>query len=153
MIDRIFDSLDPYLADALWLVVITPILNRLRWIARTKESRAALHSALKTGVDKITDVLVVAILANPVGYKLDQYAGQVADYVFDSVPDALKFLMGKTWFWRLLGRKPMTAEQQREWIEGMALAKLNEWAARFVASLGPDALAQALADAGVPQPR
>ena len=73
--------------------------------------------------------------------------------VCDSVPDALKFLMGKTWFWRLLGRKPMTAEQQREWIEGMALAKLNEWAARFVASLGPDALAQALADAGVPQTR
>lgn len=153
MIDRVIDTIDPHIAEAIWLLVIAPILSRFRWIARTKESREALHSALKTGVDKVTDLLVLAVLANPIGFKLDHLAGQVADHAFDSVPDALKFLMGKPWFWRMLGRQPMTPEQARAWIEGMALAKLNERAADLVAKLRPDALAQALADAGVPQPR
>ena len=149
MLDRLIDHLDPYLSKALWILVFAPILERFRWIARTKEAQASLHSALQTGVDKVTDLLVSVVLANPIGFKLDQYAGQVADHVFDSVPGALKFLLGKPWFWRMLGRRPMTPAQQRAWIEGMATAKLNKWAADFLARLRPDELTKALRDAGV----
>ena len=140
MLDKILDFADPHLAEIIWTLIVLPILNRLRWIARTKESREALHSALKTGVDKITDLLVVAVISNPIGFKLDQYAGQVADHVFDSVPDSLKFLLSKPWFMRLFGLKPMSPAQQRAWIEGMAIAKLNEWAADFIAKMGADKL-------------
>ena len=80
------------------------------------------------------------------GFKLHQFDGRVA--VFDSVPDALKFLLGTPWFWRLLGRKTMTPAEQRAWIEGMARAKLNEWAADFVAKMGPDRLDAAMAERG-----
>lgn len=149
MLDRILDTLDPHFADVIWFVIVLPILNQFRWIVKTKESRDALHSALKTGVDRVTDLLVTVVLSNPVGFKVDQLAGRVADYVFDSVPDALKFLLSKPWFWKLIGKEPLSPEQQRKWIEEMAIAKLNERAADLIAKLRPDALTEALKDAGV----
>ena len=110
MLDRIIDAADPYISELIWLVVVAPILDRIRWVFKTKESRDALHAALHTGVDKVTDALVLMILANPVGFKVDQLAGQVADHVFDSVPDALRFLLAKPWFMRLFGQKPARGE-------------------------------------------
>lgn len=49
-------------------------------------------------------------------------------------------LLSKPWFMRLFGLKPMSPAQQRAWIEGMAIAKLNEWAADFIAKMGADRL-------------
>lgn len=148
MIDRALDFADPYIAEAIWTAIATYFGWVFRWIARTKESRAALHSALHTGVDKVTDLLAVAILKNPVGFTVDRFAGTVADHVFASVPDALRFLMGQAWFMRLLGKKPMTEAEQRAWIEDMALAKLRAWAADFMAKLPGDVLTGALIEAG-----
>ena len=62
MIDKTLDFLDPYLVEIIWTAIVLPILDRFRWIARTKESRDALHRALKTGVDRVTDALVLLIL-------------------------------------------------------------------------------------------
>lgn len=137
MIDRTLDFLDPYLVEIIWTAIVLPILDRFRWIARTKESRDALHKALASGVDLVSDALVQIILANPIGYKVDQLAGQVADYAFDSVPDAIKFLMAKGWFMRLFGMKAVPEHEQRAWIEKMATAKLKARAAELLANLRP----------------
>ena len=150
MIDRTLDFLDPYLVELIWTMIALPILNRFRWIARTKESREALHRALATGVDRVTDALVLLILANPLGFKVDQLAGQVADHVFASVPDALRFLLGKPWFMRLFGMKAVPQHEQRAWIEGMAAGYLKAKAADLLAKLRPDPLTDALRDAGLP---
>lgn len=149
MLDRIIDAADPYISELIWLVVVAPILDRIRWVFKTKESRDALHAALHTGVDKVTDALVLMILANPVGFKVDQLAGQVADHVFDSVPDALRFLLAKPWFMRLFGQKPVPVDQQRAFIEGMAAGFLKSRAADLLAKLRPDDLTKALEGAGV----
>ena len=150
MLDAAFDFVDPYIAEAIWTALLTYFGWVFRWIAKTKESRAALHSALHTGVDKVTDLLAVAILKHPLAFTVDQYAGTVADHVFASVPDALKFLMGQPWFMRLIGKKAMTEAEQRAWIEGMAVAKLKAWAAEFMAKLPGDVLTGALQRADAP---
>lgn len=151
MIDRIFDSADPIIAEWLWLLVL-PILDRIRWVFKTKESRDALHRALGTGVDLVTDALVRIILANPLGFKVDQLAGHVADYALDSTPDAIKFLLSKSWFMRLFGQTAVAPADQRAWIEKMATAKLKARATELLAKLRPDPLANALRDAGAPVP-
>lgn len=148
MIDSALDFADPYIAEAIWTALATYFGWVFKWIARTKESRDALHRALHTGVDKVTDLLAVAILKNPLAFTVDRFAGTVTDHVFASVPDALKFLMGQPWFMRLLGKKAMTEAEQRAWIEEMAVAKLKAWAADFMAKLPGDVLTGALRDAG-----
>lgn len=137
MLDRLFDGADPFIADLIWLLVL-PILDRIRWVFKTRESREALHRALSTGVDLVTDALVRVILANPIGFKVDQLAGQVADYALDSTPDAIKFLLSKPWFMRMFGMQPVPLDQQRAWIEKMATAKLKARAADLLAKLRPD---------------
>lgn len=150
MIDRTLDFLYPYLVEIIWTAIVLPILNRFRWIARTKESRDALHRALKTGVDRVTDALALIVIANPLGFKVDQLAGQVADHVFASVPDALRFLMGKPWFMRLFGMKAVPEHEQRAFIEEMAAGYLKARAADLLTKLRPDPLTEALKDAGLP---
>lgn len=150
MLDQIFDYLDPHIAEAIWTLIGTYFGWVFRWVLRTRESRDALHRAIQTGIDKVTDLLVIAILNHPLGFTVDRFIGTVADHVFDSVPDALKFLLGKPWFARLIGQKPMTPEQQRAWIEGMAAAKLKAWVADYIAKLPGDVLTGALQDAGAP---
>lgn len=136
MIDRLLDGADPFIAELIWLLVL-PILDRIRWVFKTRESRDALHRALNSGVDLVTDALVRIILANPIGFKVDQLAGQVADYAIDSTPDAIKFLLGKPWFMRLFGMQAVPADQQRAWIEKMATARLKARAAELLAKLRP----------------
>ncbi len=150
MIDKTLDFLDPYLVEIIWTAIVLPILDRFRWIARTKESRDALHRALRTGVDRVTDALALIVIANPLGFKVDQLAGQVADHVFASVPDAIKFLLTKGWFMRLIGQKPIPPEAQRAFIEEMAAGYLKARATDLLAKLRPDALTEALKDAGLP---
>ena len=133
MLDRVLDTLDPHIAELIWTALLTYFGWVFRWIARTKESRDALHRALQTGVDLATDAIVAAILANPAGIAADRLAGQVVSYVRGSVPDALKWLL------------PSEAQ-----LIKMAEAKLNAKAAELLAKMGPDPLAAALRDAGAP---
>lgn len=149
MLDKLTDGIDPFLADLLWFGVFLPIINQIRWVFKTKESRDALHSALRSGVDLVSDALVRIVLANPIGYRVDQLAGKVADYAFDSVPDAIKFLLSKPWFMRLFGQKALAPDEQRAWLENMAVAKLKARAAEIIERMKPDELAEALRQAKV----
>ena len=151
MLDRITDFADPFIAEWLWLFVVAPILDRIRWVFKTKESREALHRALGTGVDLVSDALVAIVIANPIGFKVDQLSGRVADYALDSVPDAIRFLLTKSWFMRVFGQKPVAMEEQRAWIEKMATAKLRAKATEILVKMGgSDPLTNALRDAGAP---
>lgn len=133
MIDSIFDFLDPHITELIWTAIGTYFGWVFRWIFKTKESREALHRALGTGVDLVTDALVKMILTNPAGVAADQLAGVVVDYAKGSVPDALKWLL----------------PSQTQLVE-MATAKLNAKMAELIANIGPDKLAEALKDAGAP---
>lgn len=148
MLDRLFDGADPIIADAIWFLIVVPILDRIRWIFKTRECRAALQSALHSGVDLVTDALVRIIIANPIGYSVDKLAGEVVDYTERSTPDSIKFLLSKPWFMRLFGMKPVPIEQQRAWLETMAIAKLQARATELLVKLRPDALTEALTAAG-----
>lgn len=133
MIDRVFDFADPYIAELIWGFIATYYGWVFRWIFKTRESRDALHRALGTGVDLVTDALVRMILTNPAGIAADKLAGTVVDYARGSVPDALKWLL------------PSEAQ-----LIKMAEAKLNAKVAELVTQMGPDPLTSALRDAGAP---
>lgn len=133
MIDNIVDFMDPHIAELIWGVIVSYFGWVFRYIAKTKQSQESLHRALHTGVDLVTDVLVRMVLTNPAGMAADRLAGTVVEYVRGSVPDALRWLL--------------PSEQQ---LIDMATAKLNERVADLVAKMGPDKLADALKDAGLP---
>lgn len=133
MLDKLTDFLDPSITELIWAGLTGYFGWLFRWIFKTRESRDALHRALGTGVDLVTDALVRMVLANPAGMAADKLAGAVVDYARGSVPDALKWLM------------PSEAQ-----LIKMAEAKLNAKVAELVAKMGPDPLTQALRDAGAP---
>ena len=133
MLDRIFDFADPHITELIWGALATYFGWVFRWIFKTRESRDALHRALGTGVDLVTDALVKMILTNPAGIAADKLAGTVVDYARGSVPDAIKWLL------------PSEAQ-----LIKMAEAKLNAKVAEIVAQMGPDKLTEVLKDAGLP---
>lgn len=131
MLDLITDTLHPIIVDLL----LTGILVVLGWLASwlpakwrvdvEARHRAALHSALETGVALALDGVEAVLRTNPAIATLDALAGRVVSYTERSVPDAL----------RRLG-------PSRGQLQDMARAKLRE-------AIGvPDALATALREAG-----
>lgn len=131
MIDSIQSIIQPILVDLL----LTLILAVLAWFLRLlperfrvdieAKHRAALHSAIDTGVGLLIDTMQ----KHPTIAAPDMAIGTVLDYVERSVPDAI----------RRLG--PSRAQ-----LEDMARAKLQQ---QVDAVLGRDRLAEALRQAGV----
>ena len=130
-IDSIQNIIQPILVDLL----LTLILAVLAWFLRLlperfrvdieAKHRAALHSAIDTGVGLLIDTMQ----KHPTIAAPDMAIGTVLDYVERSVPDAI----------RRLG--PSRAQ-----LEDMARAKLQQ---QVDAVLGRDRLAEALRGAGV----
>lgn len=132
MLDIIFDTLQPVIVELLlalilgaatWLMRFLP--ERMRIEIEAKH-RAALHSALETGVGYALDAAELALRANPAIGVPDAAIGRVLDYVERSVPDAIKKL-----------------GPSRQMLQDMARAKIVE-------KLGIDPLTNALRDAGAP---
>lgn len=131
MIDSIQSIIQPILVELL----LTLILAVLAWFLRLlperfrvdieAKHRAALHSALDTGVGLLIDTMQ----KHPKIAAPDMAIGTVLDYVERSVPDAI----------RRLG--PSRAQ-----LEDMARAKLQH---QVDAVLGRDRLTEALKNAGV----
>lgn len=131
MIDSIQNIIQPIVVELL----LTLILAVLAWFLRLlperfrvdieAKHRAALHSALDTGVGLLIDTMQ----KHPTIAAPDMAIGTVLDYVERSVPDAI----------RRLG--PSRAQ-----LEDMARAKLQQ---QVDAVLGRDRLAEALRQAGV----
>lgn len=131
MIDSIQNIIQPILVELL----LTLILAVLAWFLRLlperfrvdieAKHRAALHSALDTGVGLLIDTMQ----KHPTIAAPDMAIGTVLDYVERSVPDAI----------RRLG--PSRAQ-----LEDMARAKLQH---QVDAVLGRDRLTEALKNAGV----
>lgn len=135
MIDTITDTLQPVIVEVLltlalagigWLMRFLP--ERMRIEIEAKH-RAALHSALETGVNYALDAVEATLRANPAIAVGDATVGRVLDYVERSVPDAI----------RKLG-------PSRNILQDMARAKLTE----AMAAAGLDPLTNALRDAGAP---
>ena len=130
-IDSIQSIIQPILVELL----LTLILAVLAWFLRLlperfrvdieAKHRAALHSAIDTGVGLLIDTMQ----KHPTIAAPDLAIGTVLDYVERSVPDAI----------RRLG--PSRAQ-----LEDMARAKLQQ---QVDAVLGRDRLAEALRGAGV----
>lgn len=130
MIDSIQSIIQPILVELL----LTLILAVLAWFLRLlperfrvdieAKHRAALHSALDTGVGLLIDTMQ----KHPTIAAPDMAIGTVLDYVERSVPDAI----------RRLG--PSRAQ-----LEDMARAKLQH---QVDAVLGRDRLTEALKNAG-----
>lgn len=130
-IDSIQSIIQPILVELL----LTLILAVLAWFLRLlperfrvdieAKHRAALHSAIDTGVGLLIDTMQ----KHPTIAAPDMAIGTVLDYVERSVPDAI----------RRLG--PSRAQ-----LEDMARAKLQQ---QVDAVLGRDRLAEALAGAGL----
>lgn len=130
-IDSIQSIIQPILVELL----LTLILAVLAWFLRLlperfrvdieAKHRAALHSAIDTGVGLLIDTMQ----KHPTIAAPDMAIGTVLDYVERSVPDAI----------RRLG--PSRAQ-----LEDMARAKLQQ---QVDAVLGRDRLAEALRGAGV----
>lgn len=130
-IDSIQSIVQPILVELL----LTLILAVLAWFLRLlperfrvdieAKHRAALHSAIDTGVGLLIDTMQ----KHPTIAAPDMAIGTVLDYVERSVPDAI----------RRLG--PSRAQ-----LEDMARAKLQQ---QVDAVLGRDRLAEALRGAGV----
>lgn len=131
MIDSIQNIIQPIVVELL----LTLILAVLAWFLRLlperfrvdieAKHRAALHSALDTGVGLLIDTMQ----KHPTIAAPDMAIGTVLDYVERSVPDAI----------RRLG--PSRAQ-----LEDMARAKLQH---QVDAVLGRDRLTEALKNAGV----
>ena len=131
MIDSIQNIIQPILVELL----LTLILAVLAWFLRLlperfrvdieAKHRAALHSALDTGVGLLIDTMQ----KHPTIAAPDMAIGTVLDYVERSVPDAI----------RRLG--PSRAQ-----LEDMARAKLQH---QVDAVLGRDRLTEALKNAGM----
>lgn len=130
-IDSIQSIIQPILVELL----LTLILAVLAWFLRLlperfrvdieAKHRAALHSAIDTGVGLLIDTMQ----KHPTIAAPDMAIGTVLDYVERSVPDAI----------RRLG-------PSRSQLEDMARAKLQQ---QVDAVLGRDRLAEALRGAGV----
>lgn len=133
-IDSIQNIIQPVLVDLLLMLALAIISWAASFLpARFKldieaKHRAALHSALNTGVGLAIDTMQ----KHPTIAAPDMAIGAVLDYVERSVPDAI----------RRLG--PSRAQ-----LEDMARAKLTQ---QVDAILGRDRLTDALADAGAPVP-
>lgn len=129
------DSLQNIIQPILVELLLTLILAVLAWFLRLlperfrvdieAKHRAALHSAIDTGVGLLIDTMQ----KHPTIAAPDMAIGTVLDYVERSVPDAI----------RRLG--PSRAQ-----LEDMARAKLQQ---QVDAVLGRDRLAEALRGAGV----
>lgn len=129
------DSLQSIIQPILVELLLTLILAVLAWFLRLlperfrvdieAKHRAALHSAIDTGVGLLIDTMQ----KHPTIAAPDMAIGTVLDYVERSVPDAI----------RRLG--PSRAQ-----LEDMARAKLQQ---QVDAVLGRDRLAEALRGAGV----
>ena len=119
MIDHITDALQPVIVEtllALILAVVAALMRKLpAWMRVEIEAkhRAALHSALDTGVGYALDAVEAALRANPTIAVGDAAVGQVLDYVNTSVPDAIKRL-----------------GPSQQHLQAMARAKINEALAR-----------------------
>lgn len=129
------DSLQSIIQPILVELLLTLILAVLAWFLRLlperfrvdieAKHRAALHSAIDTGVGLLIDTMQ----KHPTIAAPDMAIGTVLDYVERSVPDAI----------RRLG--PSRAQ-----LEDMARAKLQQ---QVDAVLGRDRLVEALRGAGV----
>ncbi len=110
MFDRILDLADPYIAEAIFTLLVTYFGWAFKSIFKTKQSQESLHSALNTGVDMITDLLAHSASAatGKVDVIADQMISEVVDYTRLSVPDAIKHL------------KPTTVQLRK-----MAIAKIR----------------------------
>ncbi|MDP0925658.1 hypothetical protein Q0601_00585 [Paracoccus onubensis] len=130
IIDSMQNILQPIIVDyAVWLILaaLAWFFRRLpeRWrIDIEARHRAALHSALNTGVGLAIDTLQ----RHPSIAVPDRTAGEIVSYVRQSVPGAI----------RKLG-------PSQEQLEQMARAKLQE---RLDTITGRDRLAEALKGAG-----
>lgn len=92
IINNVQDYTDAFLVELAFTALMTYGGFLTRWFFRTRESRDALHSALGTGVNMITDQIFD--LARKDAHK--QSDGQMVDsivaYTKQSVPDAIKWL-------------------------------------------------------------
>ena len=131
VIDSVQNIVQPVIVDlllAIILGVIAWIMRRLpeRWrLDIEAKHRAALHSALNTGVGLVID----AMQKHPGVLAPDLATTKIIDYVGRSVPDAIKKL-----------------GPSRAHLEEMARAKLQQQVDEL---LSRDRLAEALRDAGV----
>lgn len=130
-IDSIQSIIQPILVELLLTLIIAVLAWFLRLLPERfrvdieAKHRAALHSAIDTGVGLLIDTMQ----KHPTIAAPDMAIGTVLDYVERSVPDAI----------RRLG--PSRAQ-----LEDMARAKLQQ---QVDAVLGRDRLAEALRGAGV----
>lgn len=132
----LIDSLQSIVQPIIVELLLTLILAVLAWFLRLlperfrvdieAKHRAALHSAIDTGVGLLIDTMQ----KHPTIAAPDMAIGTVLDYVERSVPDAI----------RRLG--PSRAQ-----LEDMARAKLQQ---KVDAVLGRDRLKEALENAGLP---
>lgn len=135
MIDIVTDTLQPVIVQLLLTMVLAVIGWLMRFLPAKMQieieakHRAALHSALNTGVGYALDALETAMRLNPAVAVGDAAVSRVLDYVERSVPDAIKRL-----------------GPSREMLQDMARSKLNE----ALAAAGVDPLTNALRDAGAP---
>lgn len=131
MIDIIQSIVQPIVVELLLMLILAVVAWFLRLLPERfrvgieAKHRAALHSAIDTGVGLLIDTMQ----KHPTIAAPDMAIGTVLDYVERSVPDAI----------RRLG--PSRAQ-----LEDMARAKLQQ---RVDAVLGRGRLAEALRQAGV----
>ena len=130
-IDIIQSIVQPIVVELLLMLILAVVAWFLRLLPERfrvdieAKHRAALHSAIDTGVGLLIDT----VQKHPTIAAPDMAIGTVLDYVERSVPDAI----------RRLG--PSRAQ-----LEDMARAKLQQ---QVDAVLGRDRLAEALRQAGV----
>ena len=132
MLHHVLEWIEPILVNALLLLlttaagVVTRYLPKVvrQWVDARR--RDALHSAIASGVDYALAVAERAALTLPAVSVVDRASG----YVWRSVPGAIRYFFGS---------QAQAAQQQ---INDMILARIQQ--------VQPDALAEALKDAGLP---
>jgi len=95
MLDKVLDTLDPYIAEFIFATLTFYFGGVIRLFFRTQESQANLKKAIGTGVDLVTDEL--ARLASGGNYRAmstipPATVERMVNYVESSVPDSIKHL-------------------------------------------------------------